>query len=172
MDIPAVATEEKQRLYERLYVAAEDLGLARQYTQHLLKKGWHSAPWERRGSIYMQQSAFVTALVVSYARAFTKSYGWPSLSESFLPEDQGATALHKRLMGLRHEVYAHSDSKHHKVQPWRINSRSLTDLRNAPFLRFTKDECELITEFIDRIPKRLLPRITLMRAEIAYAKEN
>jgi hypothetical protein len=29
MDIPAVAGEEKQRLYERLYVAAEDLGLAR-----------------------------------------------------------------------------------------------------------------------------------------------
>lgn len=38
MDIPNAAGEQKQRLYERLYVAAEDLGHARQYAQHLLKK--------------------------------------------------------------------------------------------------------------------------------------
>lgn len=169
MDIPNAASEQKQRLYERLYVAAEDLGLARQYAQHLLKKGWHSAPWERRGSIYMQQSAFVTALVVSYARAFTKSYGWPTLPESVLPDNQGAKALHKRLMDLRHEVYAHSDSKHHKVQPWRIDSKALTDIRGAPFWRFSKGECELITELIDEIRKLLLPKITIMRAEIADA---
>ncbi|MGE8482997.1 MAG: hypothetical protein ACN6Q5_10455 [Pseudomonas sp.] len=167
MSIPEAAGEERQRLYERLFVAAEDLGLARQYAQHLLKKGWHSAPWERRGSIYMQQSAFVTALVVSYARAFTKSYGWPKFPESFLPEDQGATALHKRLIALRHEVYAHSDSKHHKVQPWRIGSKVLTDLRGAPFWRFTKDECGLITELIDGILKRVSPKLAVMRAEIA-----
>ncbi|OBS35398.1 hypothetical protein [Pseudomonas syringae] len=169
MDISNPAREQKQRLYERLYVAAEDLWLARQYTQHLLKKGWHSAPWERRGSIYMQQSAFVTALVVSYARAFTKSHGWPRLPESILPEDLGAIALHKQLMDLRHEVYAHSDSKHHKVQPWRIDSEALTDLRGAPSLRFTKDDCEQITELIDEIRKRLLPKIITMRAEIADA---
>lgn len=137
MDISNAASEQKQRLYERLYVA-EDLGLARQYAQLLLKKGGHSAPWERRGSIYMQQSAFVTALVVSYVRAFTKSYGWPRLPEGTLPEGQGATALHKQLMDLRHEVYAHSDSKHHKVLPWRIDSEALTDVRGAPSLRFTR----------------------------------
>ncbi|WP_206360769.1 hypothetical protein, partial [Pseudomonas viridiflava] len=72
-------------------------------------------------------------------------------------------------MDLRHEVYAHSDSKHHKVQPWRIDSEALTDLRGAPFLRFTKDECERITELIDEIRKRLLPKIITMRAEIADA---
>ncbi|MFG0337697.1 hypothetical protein ACF8FF_07165 [Pseudomonas sp. zjy_13] len=169
MEIATTAGEQKQRLYERLYVAAEDLGRARQYAQHLLKKGWHSAPWERRGTIYMQQSAFVTALVVSYARPFTKSYGWPTLPEGILPEDEGATALHAHLMDLRHEVYAHSDSKHHEVQPWRIDSEALTDLRSAPFLRFTKDECEQITELIGEIRKRLLPRIITMRVEIADA---
>ena len=161
------ASEQKQRLYERLYVADEDLGLARRYAQYLLKKGWHSAPSERRGSIYMQQSAFVTALVVSFARAFTKSYGWPLLPEGILPE--GAIALHKQLMDLRHEVYAHSDSKHHKVQPWRIDSEALTDVRGAPSLRFTKDECEQITALIDEILKRLLPKIITLRAEIADA---
>ena len=117
----------------------------------------------------MQQSAFVTALVVSYARAFTKSYGWPPLPEDTLPVDQGATALHKQLMDLRHEVYAHSDSKHHKVQPWRIDSEALTDIRNAPTLRFTNEECEQITALIDEIRKRLAPKIKTMRAEIADA---
>lgn len=117
----------------------------------------------------MQQSAFVTALVVSYARAFTKSYGWPSLPDDVLPENEAMAALHNRLMGLRHEVYAHSDSKHHKVQPWRIDSKALTDIRGAPFRRFTKDECEQITELIDDIRNRLLQKITLMRAEIADA---
>jgi hypothetical protein len=86
-----------------------------------------------------------------------------------LPENQGATALHKRLMSLRHEVYAHSDSKHHKVQSWRIDSKVLTDIRGAPFGRFTKGECERITELIDGIRERLLPKITFMRTEIADA---
>ncbi|WP_449101768.1 hypothetical protein [Pseudomonas veronii] len=167
MNVSEPVSEETQKLYERLYVAAEDLGLARQYAQHLLKKGWHSAPWEQRGSIYMQQSAFVTALVVSYARAFTKSYGWPDLPGCYFPGNQGAKALHKRLIGLRNEVYAHSDSKHHKVQPWRIDSEAFTDLRGAPFWRFTKHDCELITELIDEVRNKLLPKITIMRAEIA-----
>lgn len=167
MTIPDAASEERQRLYERLFVAAEDLGLARQYAQHLLKKGWHSAPWERRGSIYMQQSAFVTALVVSYARAFTKSHGWPKFPEIFLSEDQAAIALHEQLISLRHEVYAHSDSKHHKVQPWRIDSEVLTDIRGAPFRCFTKGECELITELVDGILGRLSPQLAIMRAQIA-----
>jgi hypothetical protein len=167
MTIPDTAGEDKQRLYERLFVAAEDLGFARQYAQHLLRKGWHSAPWERRSSIYMQQSAFVTALVVSYARAFTRSHGWPKLPEIFLPEDQAATALHERLIGLRHEVYAHSDSKHFKVQPCRIDSQALTDICGAPFRRFTKDECERITELVDGILERLSSKLAMMRAEIA-----
>lgn len=37
------------------------------------------------------------------------------LPEGTLPEDERAIALHKQLMDLRHGVYAHSDSKHHKV---------------------------------------------------------
>lgn len=160
-------SKQKQKLYERIFVAAEDIGLARQYAKHLLKNGWHSAPWERRGSIYMQQSAFVTALVVSYARAFTKSYGWPYLPDEVLPEKQGSRILHGQLIGLRNEVYAHSDSKHHKIQPWRLDSEALTDIRGAPVLRFTKDECERIIELIDEILGRLMPRIISMRTEIA-----
>jgi hypothetical protein len=167
MSIQDTTDEGKQKLYERLYVAAEDLGLARQYAQHLLKKGWHSAPWERRGSIYMQQSAFVTALVVSYARAFTRSRGWPKLPDGFLPEDQAATELHEWLIGLRHEGYAHSDSKHYEVQPWRIDSEALTDIYGAPFRRFTKEECELVILLVDGILKRLSTRLEVMRAEIA-----
>ncbi len=172
MGAPNDASDQKQKLYERIYVAAEDIWLARQYAKHLLKNGWHSAPWERRGSIYMQQSAFVTALVVSYARAFTKSYGWPSLPDGILPEDQGSKVLHEQLIKLRHEVYAHSDSKHHKIQPWRLDSEVITNIRGSPILRFTKDECERIIELIDKIRERLMPKIISMRAEIADSLEN
>lgn len=169
MSTSASTCEERQKLYERLSVAATDLYLAREYAQFLLRKGWHAAPWERRGSIYMQQSAFVMALVVSYARPFTKSFGWPPLPKNFVPTDPEATGLHTRLISLRHEVYAHSDSKHHKVQPWRIDSETLTDIVGAPIWRITKSESILITELIDEIQKRLTPEILAMRVEIADA---
>lgn len=157
----------KQKLYERLYVAAVDLGLARQYAQHLLTMGWHSAPYERRGSIYMQQSAFVTALVVSYARPFTQSRGWPKLPLDPLYHDQSYLGLHDRLISLRHECYAHSDSKHFKVQPWRIDSQTLTDVYGAPFRRLSKEECEQLLVMIDDVLARLSPMLDMMQAEIA-----
>ena len=52
-------------LYEVLYVAQEDLAQATYFASHLLKKGWHFEPWERRWTTYMQQSAYTTALVVA-----------------------------------------------------------------------------------------------------------
>lgn len=66
MTIPDTAAEDKQRLYERLFVAAEDLGFARQYAQHLLRKGWHSAPWERRGSRFASAYRYMWCPVSSF----------------------------------------------------------------------------------------------------------
>jgi hypothetical protein len=37
----------------------------------IIKKGWHHQPWERRASIYLQQSVYTTAFVVAYVRPFT-----------------------------------------------------------------------------------------------------
>jgi hypothetical protein len=76
--------EREKKQYEKWFVACRDIRLARQCAEVLLKKGWHYHPWEKRGSIYFQQSVYVTAVVVSYARAFTLSKGWPRLRLSWL----------------------------------------------------------------------------------------
>src|SRR5438445_12970197 len=102
---------DKKALYARLYFSAQDFWYAKSYALHLIKKGWHSAPYERRGTIYMQQSAFTTSLIVSYARPFTRSNGWPKFPERFVQYDAQETLLHQRLLDLRHQVYAHSDSE-------------------------------------------------------------
>ncbi|MCY1529247.1 hypothetical protein D9M68_643810 [compost metagenome] len=156
-----------KKLYERLYVAAVDLRLALQYVEHLLKNGWHSAPYECRGSIYLQQSALVTALIVSYARPFTRSFGWPRFVLDPLYDDPSCIELHERLINLRHQVYAHTDSSHFKVQPWRLDSEVLTDIYRAPFHRLSEEECELLTVMIDGVLARLSPVLDRMQAEIA-----
>lgn len=162
----------KRNLYERLYVSALDLGAARQYAVHLLKKGWHFAPYDRRGSIYMQQSAFTTSLVVSYARPFTRGEGWPPFPPEFRQYSAAEIALHEHLMLLRHKVYAHSDSSSYTVKPWRIDADLLTDVQGIPFLRLSKDECELVVLMIDGIHRLLEPRLAALREEIADGHEG
>jgi hypothetical protein len=159
--------DRKQKLYERLYYSAKDFVKARECACHLLKKGWHAAPYERRGSIYMQQSAFVTALVISYARPFTKSYGWPSFPSDLAQLDQDNLRLHKQLIDLRNKVYAHSDSQYHKVEPFRIGSQSIAHILGEPFYRLTRAECEQIISMIDTILNRLRPQLAQMSLEIA-----
>jgi hypothetical protein len=166
------ATHSKRQLYERLHVSSLDLGLARQYAAHLLKKGWHSAPYERRGSIYMQQSAFTTSLVVSYARPFKKCRGWPPFPEEFWQYDQGQNELHAHLIGLRDQVYAHSDSSQYTVKPFRIDAARLTDIEGVPFLRISKAECELIMLMVGGIHQRLSPKLKVLRGELADGNES
>jgi hypothetical protein len=162
----------KRDLYERLYVSAMDLGMARQYAAYLLKKGWHSAPYERRGSIYMQQSAFTTALVVSYARPFTRGDGWPPFSQEFRQYGFAESTLHERLMTLRHKVYAHSDSSSYTVKPWRIDSDLLADIQGTPFLRLSMAECELIVSMINGVHNLLRPRLKVLQRELADGNED
>ena len=109
-------------LYQRLYISKEDLSMAAFFARHILKKGWHFTPWEdrRRWSTYLQQAAFTTSFVIAYARPFTKSYGWPSFPKSLITYDDADWELHDRLVRLRNQVYAHSDSISHKVRPIRI----------------------------------------------------
>lgn len=162
----------KRDLYERLYVSSLDLSMARQYAGHLLKKGWHSAPYERRGSIYMQQSAFTTSLVVSYARPFTRGDGWPPFPREFRQYGSAESTLHEHLMTLRHKVYAHSDSSSYTVTPWRIDAELLTDIQGTPFLRLSKAECELVVSMINGIHHLLTPKLRVLQRELADGQED
>jgi len=131
------------KLYSKLYVSSSDIAFARYCASVILKKGWHTQPWERRGTIYQQQAAFTTALVTAYARPFTKSHGWPSLPKELTAvySDQEA-ALHKQLIKLRHTVYAHSDSAGYSIRPWHAEDFS-TDIVGAPVMRITSEEATL-----------------------------
>lgn len=133
--------EKHKQLYEKLYVSGCDIAFAQQCAEFILKKGWHCKPWERRGSVYFQQSVYVTALVVSYGRTFTKSKGWPSLQVELLGYSAAQMRLHKKLLELRHTVYAHSDSERYSIKPWNIESIS-TDIVSEPLMMISPAEAK------------------------------
>jgi hypothetical protein len=141
--------ERDKQLYDKLYVARLDIAFARQCAETILKKGWHYKPWEKRGSIYFQQSAFMTALVVSYARAFTPSTGWRRLPKGLPGYNREEDALHKRLLALRNSVYAHSASESYSVRPWRSGSFS-TDIVGQPFLMLSRDDTMLFVNMTQK----------------------
>jgi hypothetical protein len=112
--------EDNQKLHDKLLVSSADLTFARYCAGMLLKKGWHAQPWERRGTVYEQQVAFTSALVTAYGRPFTHSKGRPALPPDLIPSHDQEAALHRQIMQLRRQVYAHSDSARYSVKLVRI----------------------------------------------------
>lgn len=77
--------------------------------------------------------------------------------------------LHQRLMELRHQVYAHSDSASHSIRPFKIGDHVFSDMVGAPFLLLKKDECELIVSMIDGIFQLLRPELEKLRMELVIS---
>lgn len=144
---------QKKRQFERLSASIYDFGQANFGARYLLKKGWHSKPWERRGTIYQQQTAFVTNLIVAYARPFTESKGWPAfppkLTKFFNAEQR---EMHDRLLQMRHEIFAHSDSQHFEFRPEVYGSIRST-LERVPFAVLSADEAKCIKVMTDSLIK-------------------
>lgn len=156
--------DQDARLYGKLFVSRNDIGFARYCASVLLKKGWHSQSWERRGTVYLQQAVYTTALVTSYGRAFTKSRGWSKLPAELLAiYNDNELALHGQLMTLRHEVYAHSDSSKYTVEPWRVGDFS-TDIFGGPTMRITATDATTFLTMTDKIMIELMGRISKIRA--------
>jgi hypothetical protein len=57
--------------------------------------------------------------------------------------DSEETTLHEHMIEMRHTIYAHSDSKHYTVKPWRTEKFS-TDIIGAPWPRITGEEAILL----------------------------
>jgi len=108
-DAFAARQRASQQRYALLFVAQQDLLQARSFAAHLIEHGWHYEPWEKHSSIYVQQAAFATALVLAYCRPFTVARGWPKFPTGLLAHTLDEKALHERLDALRNAVYAHSD---------------------------------------------------------------
>lgn len=152
----------QKKLYEKLVVSSADFKLAEQYAKFLLKKGWHSTPHERRGSTYMQQSAFTTALIVSYSRPFTQSRGWPKFPDNLVTYDEQMMRIHCHFLELRHQVYAHSDASRYSIRLW-DHPDFQTEILGAPFLLLTQLECETLIRMITAITELLYPEISRLR---------
>ncbi|MCW2282712.1 hypothetical protein M2323_000473 [Rhodoblastus acidophilus] len=124
---------QKKKQYERLFAATYDFAQARFCARYLLKKKWHSRPWERRGSIYQQQTAFVTNLIIAYARPFTKSKGWPGFPLRLVNFSAEHAEMHKKILVARHEIFAHSDSRHFEFNPVKLGKYIATTIELVPF---------------------------------------
>ena len=80
---PLTFSDVAQKMCEKLDAAARDLYDSIAYGAFIIKNVWKAKPWGR-GSTYLLQSAFLSSMVVSYARAFARSYGWPKLPAEYL----------------------------------------------------------------------------------------
>lgn len=160
-----VFSAEDHALYEKLHASSQDLGSASSYGAFILEKQWEAKPWSR-GSTYLQQSAFVTAMVVSYARPFTRSEGWPRLPNAFLEElNETEVLLHQRVLTLRHQVYAHSDSISYEVIPWKSDHHS--DISRTPIFEFKHDEICILQNMCRKIRERISCRMSEIKEKYA-----
>jgi hypothetical protein len=142
------AKAQDHQLYALLHVAEEDLRQANFFAAHILKKGWHFEPWEKRWSVYMQQAAFTTALATAYSRPFTESRGWPKFPMRLLKAfDTEQQKLHKRVLKLRSLVYAHSDVGNRFNRPVSLEGYP-TAIEALPPMRFTREEIATLQSMI------------------------
>lgn len=115
---------------------------------------------------YEQQTAFTTAFVVAYARPFTKSHGWPAFPPGLMNFDQAEHALHKTVIAMRHQVFAHSDSPFYSVRPWRRKDVA-TDIVSAPVFRITADQGVALRQMIQKLHEAISIRLKGISAGIA-----
>ena len=111
----------------------------------------------------MQQMAYTSSLVTSYARPFTKSKGWPNLPIHLVAYNTSEWEFHEHLMNYRHQVFAHSDSSRHSVRPFRVGDLE-SDIVGSPFFRLSKEEVEMTISMIKTAINGLQPKLKSLRA--------
>lgn len=147
----------EKAMFDKLTVSCMDIGFAKKCAEYLLKKGWHSHEWQRRGSVYFQQSVYTASLIVSYTRPFTRTRGLPNIPAEWLdfsPDDQ---RLHVALKSRRDTVYAHSDGDSYSFRPWKLGDFA-TILEQRPSHIISRDDAELFVSMTARLLKTLIAR--------------
>src|SRR6185312_5754397 len=144
-----------QKTYALLHVSEEDLRQASFYASHLLKKGWHSEWYERRGTVYYQQAAYTTALVMAYTRPFTQTRGGSSLhGKTIAGFSEEQKAQHKRMKVLRDNIYAHTDIPTRRVRPVSFAGYP-SAIETVPPMRLHKAEVEHLQTMIALVQKSI-----------------
>lgn len=151
---PLTFSDLDQKMYEKLDAAARDLSDSIAYGAFIIKKGWKAKPWGR-GSTYLQQSAFMTSMVVSYARAFATSHGWPKMPTAYLNSfDAPEIELHERVLKLRNQLYAHTDSVNYPVKPYYSDLHS--DIIHFHVLEMPYEDIEKLAGMCRKITRQCL----------------
>ncbi|MBJ7402183.1 hypothetical protein TSA1_26630 [Bradyrhizobium nitroreducens] len=149
-------------LYEKLHASHGDLGIASSCAHYILKKGWHTLSFLRRGSVPLQQTAFTTTMIVAYARPFAGGRGKGiSFPERLLQYDPGQTAFHKRLLKLRSQEYAHTDASTISVRP--LKGSVVTDIQSIRDISFSPDELKLLIDMTQGVSGRIRQRLDDIR---------
>ena len=94
-------TNRLRKLQRALLLAVDDMSQAGAALQAL----------EREHANYNLTLALETAIVVSYARAFTQSTLLQLDEDEYRPEDARQSELHSKLLDLRDKAYAHTDKE-------------------------------------------------------------
>lgn len=118
----------QQKDYLRLWTSRNDLEKARAFAKHILKKRLHQGHVRSKGA-YFQSKAFATALVTSYARAFTEPRNWELKLLSFVSPTKEQLALHELILKARNQLFAHSDLRHFKVTSGRLGYRRMETIK-------------------------------------------
>ncbi len=152
--------------YQILHVAQLDLSQAAFFADHLITQGWHFETWETNWRTYLHQSAYVTAMVVAYSRPFTESRGWPKFPTRLLQLDPDKKKLHKRLLDLRNQVYAHTDVAARKIRPIVFKGKP-TAIEVLPPMRFTNEEISAIRQLIVTISHAIQAKLQELSTIVA-----
>ena len=158
-------TSHKKRQFDRLFASSHDFAQANFCARYLLKKGWHSKPWERRGTIYQQQTAFVTNTVIAYARPFVGSEGWPGFPWRLTNFDADQKEMHNKILRVRHRIFAHSDCENFKFRPVDMGS-SQTTVERVPFVILSSDESERIKVMTEELIKSIDRKLEELHREL------
>jgi len=148
-------------LFGKLEVSQSDIGTAQLCARYLLKKGWHDPPYFRRGSIYIQQIAFTTTMIVAYCRPFVVGKGNIKFPKRLLQFTMAQQELHNRLVVLRNKEHAHTDGSTYVVTPFKGAISSIQTLRAT---YFDPDEITLFLEMTSGLNDRIKMRMEEIRS--------
>jgi len=158
--------EEDRRLYGKLHAASHDLAWAKSYGEYILKRAWQAKPWSR-GSTYLQQSAFVTAMITSYGRAFSQSRGWPKFPQMFFDYySSEQISLHYNIINLRNKIYAHSDAENYEVQPYISDYHS--DIERVPVFEFDAQQTRMLIEMCEIIKLKICKKLYEIKIKYVF----
>ncbi|MCP3463051.1 hypothetical protein [Bradyrhizobium sp. CCGUVB23] len=148
--------------YEKLHASHGDLTIANSCAQYILKKGWHSLSFLRRGSVQIQQIAFTTTMIVAYARPFAGGRGKGiNFPERLLQYDDEQAAFHEHLLKLRKQEYAHTDASTISVRP--LKGSLVTDIQSIRDTSFSPDELKLFLAMTQGVSGRIQQRLDEIR---------